>query len=145
MPGHRDEASEVLDFWFMQSKPHQWFTKDPAFEALLQPSFLGLPRRAIAGELGAWGPEAVGSLVLVLLLDQFPRQIWRDTAMAFTGDPQALALSPKAVELGWLEAEPEQARRTFRLMPLRTPVSQGRNAQRGTPPEPSQLHPVDDA
>ena len=109
MPGHRDEASEVLDFWFMQSKPHQWFTKDPAFEALLQPSFLGLPRRAIAGE------------------------------------PQALALSPKAVELGWLEAEPEQARRTFRLMPLRTPVSQGRNAQTGTPPEPSQLHPVDDA
>jgi uncharacterized protein (DUF924 family) len=54
----------------------------------------------------------------VLLLDQFPRQIWRDTAMAFAGDPQALALSLKAVELGWLETEPEQARRQFWLMPL---------------------------
>jgi uncharacterized protein (DUF924 family) len=38
----------------------------------------------------------------VLLLDQLPRQIWRDSAMAFAGDPQALALSLRAVELGWL-------------------------------------------
>jgi hypothetical protein len=50
-------------------------------------------------------------LALVLLLDQFPRQIWRDTAMAFAGDSQALALSLRAVERGWLEAEPEKARR----------------------------------
>ena len=55
---------------------------------------------------------------LVLLLDQFPRQIWRDTAMAFAGDRQALAESWQAVERGWLEAEPEQARRQFWLMPL---------------------------
>jgi uncharacterized protein (DUF924 family) len=54
----------------------------------------------------------------VLLLDQFPRQIWRDTAMAFSGDLQAVALSLRAVELGWLEAEPEQPRRQFWLMPL---------------------------
>ena len=43
----------------------------------------------------------------------FPRQIWRDSAMALAGDSQALALSLKAVELGWLEAEPEQARQQF--------------------------------
>ena len=54
----------------------------------------------------------------MLLLDQFPRQIWRDTAMAFSGDLQAVALSLRAVELGWLEAEPEQPRRQFWLMPL---------------------------
>ncbi len=74
--------------------------------------------QALAGELDAWGAEAAGSLALVLLLDQFPRQIWRDTAMAFAGDPQALAESLQAVERGWLEAEPEQARRQFWLRPL---------------------------
>ena len=118
MPGQGEQAADVLEFWFVQSRPRQWFAKDPAFDALLRERFLALTRQALAGELDPWGAEANGGLALVLLLDQFPRQIWRDTAMAFAGDPQALALSLKAVELGWLEAEPEQARRQFWLMPL---------------------------
>ena len=84
----------------------------------MQQRFLSLTRRAIASELVAWDAEPTGSLALVLLLDQFPRQIWRDSAMAFAGDQQALRLSLRAVELGWLETEPEQARRQFWLMPL---------------------------
>ena len=77
-----------------------------------------MTRQAIAGELDAWNAEPTGALALVLLLDQFPRQIWRHTAMAFAGDRQALALSRQAVELSWLEAEAEQARRQFWLIPL---------------------------
>ena len=118
MKGHGEQAAEVLAFWFVQSRPRQWFAKDSAFDALLRERFLGLTRRAIAGELDTWRADPAGGLALVLLLDQFPRQIWRDTAMAFAGDPQALAESLQAVERGWLEAEPEQARRQFWLMPL---------------------------
>ena len=118
MASQRDKASEVLEFWFAETRPHQWFAKDPSFDKLLQQRFVALTRRAIAGELDAWDAEPTGALALVLLLDQFPRQIWRDSAMAFAGDPQALALSLRAVELGWLAAEPEQARRQFWLMPL---------------------------
>ncbi|MBM5821100.1 MAG: DUF924 domain-containing protein [Cyanobacteria bacterium K_Offshore_surface_m2_011] len=118
MPGQGEQAADVLDFWFLQSRPRQWFAKGPAFDALLRERFLDLTRQAIAGELDAWNAEPTGDLALVLLLDQFPRQIWRDTAMAFAGDSQAQALSLKAVERGWLEAEPEQARRQFWLMPL---------------------------
>ena len=118
MPGQRDQAGEVLAFWFVETRPRQWFAKDAAFDELVRDRFHGLTRQALAGELDAWGAEAAGSLALVLLLDQFPRQIWRDTAMAFAGDPQALALSLQAVELGWLEAEPVQARRQFWLMPM---------------------------
>jgi uncharacterized protein (DUF924 family) len=118
MPRLRDQASEVLQFWFGETKPRQWFAKDSAFDALLQQRFLGLTRQALAGELSAWSAKAPSALALVLLLDQFPRQIWRDTAMAFAGDPQALALSLQAVELGWLETEPQQERRQFWLMPL---------------------------
>jgi uncharacterized protein (DUF924 family) len=118
MTGHREQASQVLAFWFSETQPRQWFAKDPAFDALVGDRFLWLTRRAIAGELDAWSAEPTEALALVLLLDQFPRQIWRDTAMAFAGDPQAQALSRQAVELSWLEAEAEQARRQFWLMPL---------------------------
>jgi uncharacterized protein (DUF924 family) len=117
-PGLEEQATEVLAFWFAEPRPRQWFAKDPAFDELLRQRFLGLTRQAIAGELDAWSSEASKALALVLLLDQFPRQIWRDTALAFAGDPPALTLSLRAVELGWLEAEPEQARRQFWLMPL---------------------------
>jgi uncharacterized protein (DUF924 family) len=118
MPGHWDQAGEVLAFWFVETRPRQWFGKDAAFDALVRERFLGLTRHALTGDLDAWSAAATGGLALVLLLDQFPRQIWRDTAMAFAGDPQALAESLQAVERGWLEAEPEQARRQFWLMPL---------------------------
>ncbi len=113
MQDRRDQSSEVLEFWFFETQPRQWFAKDAAFDGLVRARFLGLTRRAIAGELDTWDAEPTGGLALVLLLDQFPRQIWRDSAMAFAGDPQALAESLQAVERGWLEAEAEQARRQF--------------------------------
>jgi uncharacterized protein (DUF924 family) len=118
MKGHREQASQVLAFWFSETLPHQWFGKDLAFDALVGERFLGLTRQAIAGELDAWSAEPTGALALVLLLDQFPRQIWRHTVMAFAGDPQAQALSLQALDRGWVEAESEEARRHFWLMPL---------------------------
>jgi uncharacterized protein (DUF924 family) len=118
MPGHGEQASEVLEFWFAETRPRQWFAKDPAFDALVGERFLQVTRAAIRGALSPWGEAQASALALVLLLDQFPRQIWRDTAMAFAGDPQALALSLQAVDRGWLEAELDQPRRQFWLMPL---------------------------
>ena len=90
MAGQGHQVSEVLDFWFVQSRLRQWFAKDPAFDALLRERFLGLTRRAIAGELDAWNEEP----------------------------SRGLALSLMAMERGRLEAEDEQARRQFWLMPL---------------------------
>jgi uncharacterized protein (DUF924 family) len=54
MPGQGKQAAEVLEFWFVQSRPRQWFAKDPAFDALLRERFLALTRQAIAGELDVW-------------------------------------------------------------------------------------------
>jgi uncharacterized protein (DUF924 family) len=113
-----EQASEVLDFWFGETLPRQWFAKDPAFDALVGKRFSPLVRAAISGELAPWGEGPASALALVLLLDQFPRQIWRDTALAFAGDPQALALSLGAVERGLLAVEAAQQRRQFWLMPL---------------------------
>lgn len=110
-------AAAVLRFWFEQTQPRQWFAKDPGFDARLRERFLALTRQAIQGELSGWSGDPHSGLALVLLLDQFPRQIWRGTANAFAGDGQALALSQQAVGLGWLAAEPDHARRQFWLMP----------------------------
>ncbi len=118
MPAQDEHASEVLDLWFGETLPRQWFAKDPAFDALVGNRFSELARAAISGGLAAWGEVPASALALVLLLDQCPRQIWRDTARAFAGDPQALALSLGAVERGWLAAEAAPPRRQFWLMPL---------------------------
>lgn len=112
------DADQVLAFWFQECSPSQWFVKDQALDELLRQRFIGLTRQAIAGELAAWAEAPGRGLALVLLLDQFPRQIWRDSAMAFSGDGQALALSQKALAEGWVAAETEPARRQFWLMPL---------------------------
>ena len=81
------DAKAVLNFWFNDTTPSQWFTKDPAFDALLRQRFLELTNRATAGELDPWSETPQDALALLLLLDQFPRQLWRDTAKAFAGDP----------------------------------------------------------
>jgi uncharacterized protein (DUF924 family) len=117
MPDHAADAAGVLHFWFEETRPRQWFAKDPGFDALLRDRFLGLTGRAISGELSRWGEAPRSGLALVLLLDQFPRQIWRDTAQAFAADERALALSRRAVARGWVAAEPEQGQRQFWLMP----------------------------
>jgi uncharacterized protein (DUF924 family) len=87
MADHQEASATILRFWFSETQPRQWFAKDAGFDALVRDRFLGLTGQALAGELAAWSAAAAGDLALVLLLDQFPRQIWRDTAMAFAGDP----------------------------------------------------------
>ena len=72
MPGQRDQAGEVLAFWFGDTRPRQWFAKDVAFDALVRDRFLKLTRQALAGEFDAWSMEPPGGLALVLLLDSSP-------------------------------------------------------------------------
>jgi uncharacterized protein (DUF924 family) len=117
MPEQAAEAQHVLRFWFEETQPRQWFGRDPALDARLRERFGALTRQAIATALDGWASEPAAALALVLLLDQFPRQIWRDSAQAFAGDAQALLLSQRAVARGWLAAQPVPARRQFWLMP----------------------------
>lgn len=112
-----EPAAAVLQFWFSECKPRQWFRQNNSFDALVRERFGALTAAAAAGELQAWAEQPKSSLALVLLLDQFNRQVWRDQARAFSGDERALALSQLALARGWIEAEPERVRRQFWLMP----------------------------
>jgi uncharacterized protein (DUF924 family) len=109
--------AEVLDFWFAPTTQPHWFAASPAFDAECIARLGGLHERAVAGELDAWSADASGSLALVLLLDQYPRNAFRGQARAFASDPLALALTCRAVDRG-LDHHLDQVGRVFLYLPL---------------------------
>lgn len=109
-------ADAVLRFWFEEIEPAQWWRKDAGFDALVRERFGALLERAARCELWAWRGTPEGRLAEVLVLDQFSRNAWRDTAQAFAQDPLALALAQEAVAGGHDLALPPP-RRAFLYMP----------------------------
>ena len=93
-------AAEVRRFWF-DEHPKDWFVKNPAFDAEVRRRFLALHAAASAGRLSHWADEAHSCLALVIVLDQFPRNMFRGTARAFASDPLALESARLALERGW--------------------------------------------
>ena len=98
---------EILDFWFGPSgeSPYgksrdEWFRKDPAFDRLIAARFGEPLAAAIAGGFETWSGSPRGSLALVILLDQFTRNVHRDTPQAFSGDQRALAVARTSVDRG---------------------------------------------
>ena len=107
----------VLAFWFKESSPKQWFIKDKTFDDAITARFGDTVTAALAGQLDRWADDASGCLALILLLDQFTRNIYRNTPRAFSGDEMALALSLRCVERGYLDHD-NQNYRDFMLMPM---------------------------
>lgn len=87
------QATAVLDFWFAGSAAPraEWFRKDAAFDALIADRFGAMVEQALAGAMTAWANDAECALAQVIVLDQFTRNIFRDTPRAFAGDALALA------------------------------------------------------
>lgn len=109
-------SQTVLDFWFHETKPAQWWTVDPAFDALIRTRFGALHAQARRCELFAWRATPEGRLAEVIVLDQFARNLHRGTPDAFSADPLALALAQEAVAAGADLALPTE-RRAFLYMP----------------------------
>jgi len=117
-PSTRSAVNDVLQFWFEQSTPKQWFQKDAVFDRLIADRFGGEIERALAGDLQGWCNQPADHLAQVLLLDQFTRHIYRNTPRAFAGDDQALRLSQEALGAGWVQQCPDINQRKFWLMPM---------------------------
>lgn len=107
---------EVLSFWFEETEPKQWWAASPDFDDLVRRRFPGLIENAAQGELYEWRASARGRLAEVIVLDQFPRNIYRNTPQAFARDPIALVLAQEAVASGALLAL-APIERAFLLMP----------------------------
>jgi uncharacterized protein (DUF924 family) len=117
-------AHEVLEFWFgAPSDPDRgrtrtrWFTKDAAFDAEIARRFGELVAEARAGGLSGWVAEPQSALALLIVCDQFPRNLFRDRPEAFSLDVRALALAREMVAQGW-DQRLLPIERTFVYLPL---------------------------
>jgi uncharacterized protein (DUF924 family) len=90
----------VIQFW-AEAGPDKWFKKDAAFDAEISARFLPTHEAAAAGTLKEWEKDAQGTLALLILLDQFPRNMFRNDRRAFATDPLALAIAGRAIERGF--------------------------------------------
>ena len=104
----------VLAFW-RTAGPDKWFEKDTAFDDDIRARFLATYEAAAAGKLSGWEQTAEGALALTIVLDQFPRNMFRGDARTYAADPQALALAKRALERGFDQALPLTDRQFFFL------------------------------
>ena len=107
----------VLAFWFVESTPAQWFRKDNAYDATIRTRFWETYQKAIKGELEEWRKTPQGRLAEVIVLDQFSRNLFRNSGEAFAHDQKALALAREAVAVGDDRRLP-RAQRRFLYMPF---------------------------
>ena len=129
MPDSEDSQQAIAavhQFWFgpldeagFAAPEHQrlWFSASPGTDATLADRFGTLVRRGLAGELESWEQSDAGLIALVLLLDQFTRNIYRGTPDAFAGDAAALTLARRAIAAGRHRRLPN-IHRVFLYMPL---------------------------
>ena len=93
----KEGAQAVIDFWFEECEPKQWWSNDQQFDKLITKRFADIHAKAVAGELFAWRHSAIGRLAEIIILDQFSRNIYRGTPQAFSSDPLALCLAQHAI------------------------------------------------
>ncbi|SFR92137.1 Uncharacterized conserved protein, DUF924 family [Dyella sp. OK004] len=110
-------AKDVLDFWFDPANEPRWFERDDAFDAEIRERFGALQGRASCGELDAWAETPEGWLALLILLDQFSRNLYRNDPRAFASDLHAQALAIAGITRGYDAALPPLWR-AFAYLPL---------------------------
>ena len=121
-----EEFEEVLRFWFpdLSSADHarivrqfEWWFRGGADGAICE-RFANLLERAIRGDLDPWARQARSRLALIIVLDQFSRSLFRNTARAFAQDPKALDLALEGIEIGHYAALATPWEKTFFFLPL---------------------------
>jgi len=109
-------AAEVVSFW-RDAGPDRWFTKDEAFDKTIKERFFDTYEAAAAGKLSGWEHSAEGTLALLILLDQFPRNMFRGDARAFATDPLARAVTAGGIIRGF-DAQVHADMRAFFYLPF---------------------------
>ena len=110
-------AADVLDFWFSPDMEPHWFSKSDAIDDQIRDAFADTHHAAHRRELDGWADTPDGALALVIVLDQFPRNIFRGTGRAFESDEIALEHARAAVDARF-DQQLEPARRVFLYLPF---------------------------
>ena len=112
----RPQPAAIVAFW-REAGPDRWFRKDPAFDADFRSRFLAAHELAASGALALWADDAEGALALLILLDQFPRNSFRDTPRMYATDDRALTVAARAIARGF-DREVDEALRLFFYLPF---------------------------
>ena len=91
--------ANILKFW-RDAGHDRWYTRDDAFDAEVRRRFFELWQKAAAGELSSWEASDDGALALTIVLDQLPRNMFRDDAMTYASDRQARDTAARAIDRG---------------------------------------------
>ena len=139
-----ESAEAVLEFWLSEVGEENWYVAEDALDQKIRDRFEATWRKGRQGDLDDWTLRPAGALALLIVLDQFPRNMFRGAERAFSSDPKALCVAKRAISLGHdlQTAEPERQffylplmhseslvdqDRCVRLMLTRMPKSGGRN------------------
>ena len=112
-----NRTAEVLEFWFKDHGPTDWFAKNPDLDAQIRDRFGALHAAASRGDLDDWAETAKGALALVVILDQFSRNLHRASALAFANDARALKIAKSAIAKGFDQSLSEP-QRVFLYLPF---------------------------
>jgi uncharacterized protein (DUF924 family) len=107
-------ATDVVAFW-REAGPEKWFRKDAAFDDEIRTRFLATHEAAAAGKFTDWETTPDGAFALLILLDQFPRNMFRGSARSFATDPQARDVADRALARGFDQQVPTADRGFFYL------------------------------
>jgi len=109
--------NHVLTFWFETISPQQWWDKDSDLDERIKDQFEALHQQASQCELYLWRNCAKGRLAEIIVLDQFSRNMFRDTPQSFSNDSLALALAQQAISIG-ADQQLSAVERSFIYMPF---------------------------
>ena len=109
-------ADDVLEFW-RDAGPSRWYRKDADFDRAFRDRFLATHEAAARGELDAWSATPTGALALCILLDQFPRNAFRDNPRMFATDAKAREVARKAID-NQFDRQVDDELRQFFVMPF---------------------------
>ncbi|KRR10419.1 hypothetical protein CQ12_10120 [Bradyrhizobium jicamae] len=108
--------ADILAFW-RDAGPSCWYKRDDAFDAEVRRRYLDLWQKAAAGELSSWETSDDGALALVIVLDQFPRNMFRGDAKTYASDARAREVVHRAIARG-VDARIDGALREFLYLPF---------------------------
>ena len=112
------EIDAVLDFWFAKGREAQWFKKSDGFDREVASALTPYFERAVEGAYDTWLDDPWGALALVILLDQVPRNIFRDSQRCYAHDDKSRAVTFAALERGYNAPPLSQQQQIFLFLPL---------------------------
>jgi uncharacterized protein (DUF924 family) len=110
-------SHDIIHFWFKETEPKNWYAKNLDFDKLIKKRFHDIYQKAMSGELFNWRYDPFSSLAEIIILDQFPRNMFRNKKQSFASDALALCLAQNALDKEFdKKLDPQQ--KSFMYMPF---------------------------